>query len=443
MAGGRSVKTREIHWDVKAMDKAVVGMERIKHAYIQTKDSAEGGQAKEKTTPVKYAGDHVSESADRAIHEGAYQMWKQGGRAIDAVRRNRKISGKEKPQAPFSESSDTPFYQPKKQAEEMARMQAQRQAAIKRIQNQRAVKTREPLEQSIKTLDQGGRTVRGVKVKTIKTAEQTIHKAVKTAGWAAKSAQMTARATAETARKTATAARKAAQTAAYAAKAAAKASAAAVKGILAATKALVNAVAAGGGIAVMILLIVILFGGALGIVGGSNSSAISPVSAEVSAYEPVIRRYAIEYGIPEYVELIKAVMMQESGGQGIDPMQSSESGFNTEYPRERGGITDPEYSIACGIQELKSCLDSAEVESPIDMEHIKLALQGYNFGKGYISWAKGNYGGYSVLNAAEFSERMAEQMGWDNYGDRQYVPHVLRYYVFGRSESFKEFKEQK
>lgn len=64
----------------------------------------------------------------------------------------------------------------------------------------------------------------------------------------------------------------------------------------------------------------------------------------MEAYEPVIRRYAQEYGIPEYVELIKAVMMQESGGQGLEPMQSSESGFNTEYPRERGGITDPEYS---------------------------------------------------------------------------------------------------
>lgn len=261
------------------------------------------------------------------------------------------------------------------------------------------------------------------------------HKAVKTTGQAAKSAQATAKVARETARRTAIAARKAAQTGAYMAKAAAKASAAAVRGIIAATKAFVTAVAAGGWIVVMIFLIVILFGGALSMVGGGNSSAVSPVSAEVTAYEPVIRRYADEYGIPEYVELIKAVMMQESGGQGLDPMQSSESGFNTEYPRERGGITDPEYSIACGVQELRACLESAGVESPIDMEHIKLALQGYNFGAGYISWAKTNYGGYSVLNAAEFSERMAEQMGWESYGDRQYVPHVLRYYVFGRIQT--------
>ena len=27
---------------------------------------------------------------------------------------------------------------------------------------------------------------------------------------------------------------------------------------------------------------------------------------------------------PEYVELIKAVMMQESGGRGLDPMQAAE-----------------------------------------------------------------------------------------------------------------------
>ena len=52
---------------------------------------------------------------------------------------------------------------------------------------------------------------------------------------------------------------------------------------------------------------------------------------------------------------------------------------------------------------MKAALTSAEVESPIDMEHIKLALQGYNFGNGYISWAKTKYGGYSYANAVEFS----------------------------------------
>ena len=167
-------------------------------------------------------------------------------------------------------------------------------------------------------------------------------------------------------------------------------------------------------------------------VGGDNSGSVSPVSAEVEAYEPLIRQYANQYGLGEYVELIKAVMMQESGGRGLDPMQSSEGGFNTRYPRKPNGITDPEYSIQCGVQEVKSCLVSAGVENPIDMQNIRLALQGYNFGNGYISWAKNRYGGYSLANAAEFSDMMAQRMGWSNYGDKQYVPHVLRYYAFGR-----------
>ena len=52
-----------------------------------------------------------------------------------------------------------------------------------------------------------------------------------------------------------------------------------------------------------------------------------------------------QYGMQEYVELVKAVMMQESGGQGNNPMQSSQGSFNTKYPQKPDGITDPEYSI--------------------------------------------------------------------------------------------------
>ena len=125
--------------------------------------------------------------------------------------------------------------------------------------------------------------------------------------------------------------------------------------------------------------------------------------------------------------------MQESGGRGLDPMQAAEGSFNTRYPHEPNGIKDPEYSIQCGVQELKAALTSAEVESPIDMEHIKLALQGYNFGKGYISWAKTKYGGYSYANAVEFSTQQAQRLGWDSYGDTQYPAHVLRYYPYGRA----------
>lgn len=75
----------------------------------------------------------------------------------------------------------------------------------------------------------------------------------------------------------------------------------------------------------LVIVIIVLFGAAVAMFGGgSESNSYTPVSAEVEAYEPIIQKYAKEYGIPEYVELIKAVKMQESGGRGLDPMQAAE-----------------------------------------------------------------------------------------------------------------------
>ena len=184
--------------------------------------------------------------------------------------------------------------------------------------------------------------------------------------------------------------------------------------------------------AVIVLLLVIM----VGIIGGAafsgSSESNEALSQEVLSYTTAIQKYANQYGIPEYVSVIQAIMMQESGGRGNDPMQASECGYNTQYPRTSGGITDPEYSISVGIQNLADCLQTAGVESPIDLDHIQLALQGYNFGSGYITWALQKYGEYSRVNAIEFSLKMAEQMGWNSYGDKQYVPHVLRYYPIGK-----------
>ena len=305
---------------------------------------------------------------------------------------------------------------------------------------------RELPKQTVKTIDRGEKTIKTVNAsvktsgkaavkgtgRTIKTAERTGRSAVRTTEMAARTAGQGARTAVLTTQRTAVAARQAAIAAAKAAKVTAKAVAAAVKAVIAATKALVSAILAGGWIVVLILVIVILFGALFSMVGGSNSSTVAPVSAEVEAYEPLIRQYARQHGIEEYVELIKAVMMQESGGQGTDPMQASECGYNTRYPNTPNGITDPEYSIDVGIQNLAACLREAGVESPVDMNHIKLALQGYNYGNGYISWAKENYGGYTYANAVEFSTMMAERNGWSSYGDKKYVSHVLRYYAFGR-----------
>ena len=190
---------------------------------------------------------------------------------------------------------------------------------------------------------------------------------------------------------------------------------------------------AAGALVLIIVPFMVIMGVASMLTGsGEGRNAYVPVSAEVDAYRPLIRLYAAQHGIPEYEDLIAAVMMQESGGQGTDPMQCSESGYNTRYPHAPNSITDPEYSIDVGVHTLADVLNMAGVESPIDLDRISLALQGYNFGPGYISWALANYGGYSELNAIEFSDMMAAQYGWAGYGDKAYVSHVLRYYPVGR-----------
>lgn len=205
----------------------------------------------------------------------------------------------------------------------------------------------------------------------------------------------------------------------------------AVKLAASSIKALISAVIAGGWVAVVIIIICCFFGAALYLFGDSSNTGYIPVSEEVEQYSSLISKYAKEYGISEYTELIKAVMMQESGGRGSDPMQASECGYNTKYPHSPGAITDPEYSIKCGVQMLASVLKAAGCESPSDMEHIKLALQGYNFGSGYITWALEKHGGYSKANAVEFSQLQAKKIGMSAYGDPDYVEHVLRYYPFG------------
>ena len=458
------IKTRDaVKGTIKTLDKAAIAGSRMKSAYAKTKDKAKQGYYAEENSPTEYAADKVSHASGCIKDEGIHQFNKQGQKNAEATREN---IGKAK-----DKIADFKAMRAKKAAEQKTMrnkagqnaMHTMGQDGLQEIQGTASrpavsaapAKTEMPqtvANSLIKTRQQGRRTIKTTArnaEKTVKTtAKGTVkatEKGVKTAKATAKTAIKTTEQTAKAAQKTAKASAKAAQKAAQTAKATAKATAeatkatvratiAAVKAIIAGTKALISALIAGGWVAIVIILIVVLLGCAVSLFGGgSDSTSYTPVSAEVEAYTPLIQKYAKQYGIPEYVELIKAVMMQESGGKGSDPMQAAEGSFNKKYPHEPNGIKDPEYSIECGVQELKAALVSAEVENPVDMERIKLALQGYNFGNGYISWAKTNCGGYSYANAVEFSAMQAQRLGWEKYGDTQYPAHVLRYYPYGRA----------
>ena len=183
------------------------------------------------------------------------------------------------------------------------------------------------------------------------------------------------------------------------------------------------------GTGLILLLVLVLFIGTFGVLaqdGGSNSEIVS-LSEEVIAFEDTIRKYAEEQGIEDYVAILEAIMMQESKGLGNDPMQCSESGFNTEYPRVPNGITDPEYSIECGVKTFADCLLQTGITDKSDTEKLYLAIQGYNYGNGYITWALNNFGGYSKYNAQLFSDNMKAQLNTDVYGDPNYVDYVMQY----------------
>ncbi len=440
------IKTRDaVKGTIKTIDKAAIAAERMKSAYAKTKDKAEQGYYADESSATEYASDKMSYTADRIKDESIHQFNKQGQKSVRVTKDNI-VKAKDK-------VADFKTKRAMKAAEKKQAQAASEQVGSSVFRENvspspvsdvpvQAIRTKRQAEKTIKqSVRNTEKTVKTTAKGTMKTAERSIKTAhstsktaIKTTEATAKAAQKTAQASIKATQRTTQAAKATAKAAAEATKATVKATIAAVRAIIAGTKALISAIVAGGWIAVVIILIVVLFGCAVSLFGGGGeSNAYTPVSAEVEVYEPLIRQYAKQYGIPEYTELIKAVMMQESGGRGSDPMQASECGYNTRYPHTPNGITDPEYSIDVGIQNLAACLRAAEVENLIDMERIKLALQGYNFGNGYISWAKTNYGGYSYANAVEFSAIQAERLGWDSYGDTQYVSHVLRYYPYGRA----------
>ena len=444
------IKTRDaVKGTIKTIDKAAVASERMKSAYAKTKDKAEQGYYADESSATEYAADRVSCASERVTEEGVHQFNKQGQKSIQTTQENigktkDKIADFKQKRAAKAAEQRMERNMSEQHGLQIRHGTASRSAAPDMPQSGKSqlIKTRQQSRKTIKTTARNAeKAVKSTAKGSVKTAERGVKTAPATSKATIKTAEQTAKATKEAAKASAKAAQKAAQAAkatakatAEATKTAVRATIAAVKVIIAGTKALISALIAGGWVSVVIILIVVLLGCAVSLFGGGGgSNAYTPVSAEVEAYEPLIQKYAKQYGIPEYVELIKAVMMQESGGRGLDPMQAAEGSFNTRYPHEPNGIQDPEYSIQCGVQELKAALISAEVENPIDMEHIKLALQGYNFGNGYISWAKTNYGGYSYANAVEFSTMQAQRLGWESYGDTQYPAHVLRYYPYGRA----------
>ena len=444
------IKTRDVvSGTIKAVDRSTLAGQRMKDAYVQAKDKAEHSVYSSESNSEEYATNQITDGVSTVTREAVHQVDVLGQRILrpHGTQHSTQQSANQIAQQPHQTTDgaspanvpDIPAKDPKQvyirnkqirsvQTERRAKQRTQSTALPKTEDSKHIHNTVSSAERSVGIAGKSGKAIK-TSTHTINTADQAVGASIKTAQTAFRAGQKAAIESAKTAQRT----RKATKAAAAVARKAADYTARAAKAIAQAMQELISLVAAGGGtvLILVIVLVVMCFAGMM-LASDEDDTEILPVSEEVKAYESIIQKYAKEHGIPDYVLLIEAVMMLESGGRGTDPMQCSECNFNTLYPHTPGSITDPEYSINVGIQNLADCLQIAQCESPVDMDAIKLALQGYNYGQGYITWAMNKYGKYSKANAIEFSLKTAEQLGWERYGNMNYVPLVLQYYPLGQ-----------
>lgn len=158
------------------------------------------------------------------------------------------------------------------------------------------------------------------------------------------------------------------------------------------------------------------FGGCGSGFDGSGMTGFPPM---VEQWRADVEACAELYGVAEYVDLLLAIMAQESGGDvsvTADIMQCSASAG---LPAD--SISDPLESIRQGVRYF-STLVGRRAAGEVDMDTV---VQSYNFGGGYQDFVAEEWGGmHSEAAARAFSERMCSRYGYSFYGDVLYVEHV-------------------
>lgn len=262
----KEIKTKGSKKDIRVLDKSAeltVKMKRgISRTKEQTRNLTDTGQA----TPEEYAQDNVKYASEDV--------------ARNAVRGSKNAVQK--------------GYDGSKRLVQQIKQKRRDADSIKQTAKSTGKQTFKTVKRDIKTAGQSAR-------KTVKTAEQTSHSAIKTTERVAKNAEKmvktaekAAKASAKAAKKSAQAAKKTAEAAAKAAKTAVKATVAAVKAAVAGIKSLVAAIAAGGWVAVVIILVItmvaLIVGSGFGIFyspgdmdGLTLQGAVAEINAEYQA----------------------------------------------------------------------------------------------------------------------------------------------------------------
>ena len=90
------IKTRETRRDIKLLDKASIAGERMKNAFIRSKDTVKNLVDDGQITPEEYAEDRVQNAAEDIAHDAGHTAVNQGKKLVergrDAVRKHRERS---------------------------------------------------------------------------------------------------------------------------------------------------------------------------------------------------------------------------------------------------------------------------------------------------------------------------------------------------------------
>ena len=131
------IKTRDVvKGTVKVIDKSAVAAERMKDAYVRTKDKAEHSVFAAEFSPEEYAADHTLTGTETTAHEVTHGLDKAGRKGVKTTKEN------------ISKAKD--YFQrrkadlPKKQTKD----------AIRRVR-----RSADTTQTTIKTVDRSGKTI--------------------------------------------------------------------------------------------------------------------------------------------------------------------------------------------------------------------------------------------------------------------------------------------
>lgn len=257
------IKTRQHVKDIKVLDKASVAGERMKNAFIRSKDTTQNLMDDGQASPSEYAEDQIKYVAEDIAHDTGHAVKRQTDKAVEkgreAFREHRKEKRLERQEKKVEERVRR--YEERSATRNTAQTAERTSARAKNTTIKTAEKTEHTVKQTARSAGKASvKTTRAtVKAteKGIKTAEQTSRAAIKTAEATAKASAKAAQASAKAAQKAVVMAKQAAVAAYKAAVATAKAIAAMVKAIIAAMQKLIAAIAAGGWVAVAIIAIIV------------------------------------------------------------------------------------------------------------------------------------------------------------------------------------------